>query len=328
MLPEMNTTDPYSPTARANASANPVSQAGNRYGRMTRDHDVEAARAEARRGLLDLGVEIFDDRLQRPDDERQADEDERDRDAERRESDLDPVSVERPAQPAVRRVERRQRDAGHRRRQRERQVDQRVDDAPCRESRSAPAPTPRAKPNTALTQRRDQRCTELSRYDATTRGSVIVFQNACPTDDVAVLSGSVDSGIRTIRPRYRIVNPIVSRNPGSTRRRPALRLKCASYRRAPGLVDLVEGAAVGEVRLLRRLPAAERLVDGEELHARELALVLGRDLRHRAAGSDASRRSPAPRANRDTAGTPRRPRASPSCRRSCRRPRPAARRGC
>ena len=28
MLPEMKTTDPYSPTARANASAKPVSHAG------------------------------------------------------------------------------------------------------------------------------------------------------------------------------------------------------------------------------------------------------------------------------------------------------------
>jgi hypothetical protein len=35
-LPAMNTTEPYSPTARANASAKPVSQAGYRYGRMTR----------------------------------------------------------------------------------------------------------------------------------------------------------------------------------------------------------------------------------------------------------------------------------------------------
>ena len=48
------------------------------------------------------------------------------------------------AEPAVRRVERRQRDAGDRRRQRERQVDQRVDDAAARESRSGRAPRRRA----------------------------------------------------------------------------------------------------------------------------------------------------------------------------------------
>ena len=85
MLPEMNTTDPYSPTARANASAKPVSHAGNRYGRITRVTTLLAARAEAGRRFLDLDVEVLDDRLQRADDERQADEDQRDRDAERRE---------------------------------------------------------------------------------------------------------------------------------------------------------------------------------------------------------------------------------------------------
>ena len=57
MLPEMNTTDPYSPTARANASAKPVSHAGKRYGRMTRVSTCAAAGAEARRRLLDLAVE-------------------------------------------------------------------------------------------------------------------------------------------------------------------------------------------------------------------------------------------------------------------------------
>jgi hypothetical protein len=36
MLPEMNTTEPYSPIARANASANPVSSAGPTLGRITR----------------------------------------------------------------------------------------------------------------------------------------------------------------------------------------------------------------------------------------------------------------------------------------------------
>ena len=35
MLPEMNTTEPYSPSARANASANPVSSAGISAGAIT-----------------------------------------------------------------------------------------------------------------------------------------------------------------------------------------------------------------------------------------------------------------------------------------------------
>ena len=35
MFPEMKTTEPYSPTARANASANPVSAAGSTAGTIT-----------------------------------------------------------------------------------------------------------------------------------------------------------------------------------------------------------------------------------------------------------------------------------------------------
>ena len=36
MLPAMKTTEPYSPTPRANAMENPVSRAGRSIGRMTR----------------------------------------------------------------------------------------------------------------------------------------------------------------------------------------------------------------------------------------------------------------------------------------------------
>ncbi len=36
MLPEMKTTEPYSPSARAKASAKPVSSAGKSVGRITR----------------------------------------------------------------------------------------------------------------------------------------------------------------------------------------------------------------------------------------------------------------------------------------------------
>ena len=45
---------------------------------------------------------------------------------------LMPQRLERRAEPPVRRIERGQRDAGHRRRQRERQIDQRVDDPAAR----------------------------------------------------------------------------------------------------------------------------------------------------------------------------------------------------
>src|SRR6478609_130645 len=116
----------------------------------------------------------------------------------------------------------------------------------------------------------------LSRYEATTRGSVIVAR-IVSHDEANVFSGSVHSGISTIRLRYRMVNPIVSLNPGRTRRRAMLRLATRRLAAASRLVDLVEGPAVGEVRLLRRLPAAERLVDGEERHVGELSLVLRGD---------------------------------------------------
>ena len=99
---------------------------------MMRLSTLDAVRAQARGRFLDFHVEIFDDRLQRPDHERQPDEHERDRDAQRRERHLDAVSLQRGTQPPVRRVERRQRDTGDRGRQRERQIDQRIDDAPAR----------------------------------------------------------------------------------------------------------------------------------------------------------------------------------------------------
>ena len=53
-------------------------------------------------------------------------------------------------------------------------------------------------------------------------------------------------------------------------------------RPAQALIDLVEDAAVGEVGLLRLLPAAEHLVDGEQLDLRELGGVpRGHGLRSR-----------------------------------------------
>ena len=49
----------------------------------------------------------------------------------RREGDLDAVVGERRAKPAIRRIERRKRDAGDGRRQREGQIDERVEQAPA-----------------------------------------------------------------------------------------------------------------------------------------------------------------------------------------------------
>ena len=127
MLPAMKITEPYSPTARAKASATPVSSAGVSAGQHDAEHGLPPRGAERRRGLLDLAVEVLQHRLHRAHHERQADEDQRDQDAERREGDLDAPRREQAADPAVRGIERGKRDAGDRRRQRERQVDRRVE---------------------------------------------------------------------------------------------------------------------------------------------------------------------------------------------------------
>ena len=102
---------------------------------MTRRERLPARRAERRGRLLDLGIEVLEHGLDRAHDERQADEDQRDRDPERRERDLEPERLEQLAEPAVAGVERGQRDAGDRGRQRERQVDQRVERAAGRGKR-------------------------------------------------------------------------------------------------------------------------------------------------------------------------------------------------
>ena len=75
MLPAMKITEPYSPTARANASAKPVSSAGSKRRQHDAAERLPARGAEAGGGLLDLGVEILQHRLHGAHDERQADED-------------------------------------------------------------------------------------------------------------------------------------------------------------------------------------------------------------------------------------------------------------
>src|SRR4029078_8777921 len=97
--------------------------------------------------------------------------------------------------------------------------------------------------------------------------------------------------MRTMSDRSRRVKPMARPKPGRMlsfprrlRRTPAtgrgsgasLRIGLASTLSIlPALGDLVEKAAVGEVGLLRLRPAAEHLVDGEELHLGELGPILG-----------------------------------------------------
>ena len=129
MLPAMKITEPYSPTARAKASAKPVRMRRQQRRQHHAEHGLAAAGAERRRGLLDLAVELLEHRLHGAHHERQADEDQRDDDADRRVGDLDAERLEQAADPAVRRVERGQRDAGDGGRQREGQIDEGVEQA-------------------------------------------------------------------------------------------------------------------------------------------------------------------------------------------------------
>ena len=117
---------------------------------MTRKTVRSRRRAERGGGLLDLAVDLLQHRLNGAHDEGQADEDQRDDDAERREGDLEPEACRDRADPAIRRIDRGERDAGDRGRQREGQIDHRIDDAPAREIGSAPAPRRRSTPKTTL----------------------------------------------------------------------------------------------------------------------------------------------------------------------------------
>ena len=99
-FPEMKTTDPYSPSARANASVKPVSSAGMIAGSMTRRKICQRLRRGCG-GFLDVDREILQHRLHGAHDERQADERERQNHAERRERDANARALEqRPSTPS------------------------------------------------------------------------------------------------------------------------------------------------------------------------------------------------------------------------------------
>ena len=129
MLPEMKTTEPYSPIARAERQR----EAGEYRGQHGReDHPppgLPARGAQTLRGVLDLGVDVVEHGLHRADDEGEPDERQRDHHAQRRERRLDPERLEPAARPARLRVDRGEGEAGDGRRQRERQIDERVHDA-------------------------------------------------------------------------------------------------------------------------------------------------------------------------------------------------------
>ena len=94
--------EPYSPTARAKASAKPVSTVGNKRRREDLDKRAQPARAQRGGGLLDFLLQILQHRLQRPHDERQAHKGQRDDNRERRIGAFDAERHEKTSEPAVR----------------------------------------------------------------------------------------------------------------------------------------------------------------------------------------------------------------------------------
>ena len=122
MFPEMRTTEPNSPTAFPNESADPGEDRGHEVGEDDPAEGRERARPQGRGGLLHLAVELEEDGLDRPHDERERHEEQRQRDRGPRVGDVH-------ADRALRPVDGEQRQPGDDRRQRERQVDDRVDGA-------------------------------------------------------------------------------------------------------------------------------------------------------------------------------------------------------
>ena len=128
MLPAMKMTEPYSPSARAKASAKPVSSAGVRIGKITFVKVCQRfAPSVAPQAFLDLAIcRSSSTGCTVRTTKGRTDEGECHEHAQRRERHLERQPL---ADPAVAGVQRRQRDARHCRGQRERQVDQRIDDA-------------------------------------------------------------------------------------------------------------------------------------------------------------------------------------------------------
>ena len=192
-----------------------------------------------------------------------------------RERDLEPQRLEEPPQPAVLRVERGQRDARDRGGQRERQIDQRVDQA------LAPEFVARQHP------RDDQAEHDVDRGDAANAAPNVNLvggqrarrrrpppQNPAQPSS-ADLNASPASGMSTMQAEVGERVPERQAEARGERRgscwpptgRHAGWGSCRRSR--AGLGHLIEDRAVGEVGLLRLGPAAERLVDGHQRHLAE-----------------------------------------------------------
>ena len=141
MLPAMKITEPYSPTARARASAKPVRMAGYERRKNDPEDRLIPACPECGGGLFYFAVELLENRLDRTHDEGQSDEDQGNEDAERRIGDFDSERCEPTSDPAVRRIDSRQGDAGDGRRKSEGQIDECVQQALARKAVSDKHPS-------------------------------------------------------------------------------------------------------------------------------------------------------------------------------------------
>ena len=252
--------------------------AGEHRGRQRRQDDaqerLQARRAERRRRLLDVEVEVLDHRLDGPDDEGQADEGEGDDHPHGRERHLEPERDQELAEPAVRRVDRREGDAGDGRREREGQVDDGVEHALQREVVAHQHPGDQGAHDQVDERRRKRRAEaqaqgrerpgvdgnapELLEPEA---GAAQEHRRQRQEYDEAQIGDGEAERQPEARDNARLPEPSGTLEDG----RPCL---------VAGPVDLVEHAAVAEVGGLRLLPAAEA-VDAEELDLGEARHVLG-----------------------------------------------------
>ena len=132
MLPEMKTTEPYSPTALRKGQREPGEQRRCHRGKDDSREGLPAPGAETGGGLFHVDIEIVEHRLHGADDERETDEDECHRYAEPGIRDFDPQRVEVLPDPAVGCIQRRERDAGDGGRQSEWKVHSGIDQPPAR----------------------------------------------------------------------------------------------------------------------------------------------------------------------------------------------------
>ena len=194
----MKMTEPYSPS-RASEGQREAGEQRRQDRRQDHPRErLEGAGAQRRRRLFDLGVEVLQHRLHRAHDERQADEDQCHHDAERGVRDLDAERLQQAAEPAVAGPDRGQRDAGDRGRQRERQVDQRVDQPLAGEAVAHQHPGD-DQAEDGVDRGAASAVAKLTRKAASTRGEASVGQISPPAP--AALTTSAPSGISTTSPR-------------------------------------------------------------------------------------------------------------------------------